>query len=395
MKIFGRLWKVLVCALLIVGTCGCWSSRELDKLGIVMGMGVDKGEDPGTVKITAQVVNAGNFQASGNSGEGGSSGQGKAYINFVGTGDTVFSTVRDITNQSSRKLYFPQNQVLVFGRSAAEEGVGKYLDFFLRDPETRLNVFVLVAQDSAADILSVTPEIEDIPAQNIKQLVEDESDFTSQAMAVRLSDFKANLMTDTKAAVAPIIETFKGYNGPITRINGTAVFKGGKLVGSLNKSEGRGLAWVLGKVKSGIVEVRTPEGNLVSLEIVRSQGKFSPEVSDGNVKIKVSIREICNIGEQQGPEQLSDLSEVAYLEQQSEDIIRCEVTEAVRKAQELDADIFGFGESVYQKYPKQWADMKGNWDELFRKVEVEVQVDSTIRLMGRISAPAVGEQENS
>ena len=355
-----------------------------------MGMGIDRGDDPGTLQFTAQVINVGEIRTAGENGGGG--GQGKGYVNFEDTGNTVFSTIRDITNQSSRKLYFAHNQILIFGRSVAEEGVTKYLDFFLRDPETRLNVYILVAQDSARDVLNVESNIENIPAQNIKSMVEEESAFTSQTIAVRLYEFKDSLLVKTKAAVAPIVEISQGSDGNISKINGTAVFKGDKLVGTLNKTEGRGLLWVLGKVKSGIIEARTPQGSLVSMETVRADGKFSSEITDdGKVKVTISIREEGNLGEQEGPENLSDLSEVAYLEQQKNNVIKSEVMAAIRKAQELDADVFGFGESIHHKYPKKWDAMKDNWDQLFQQIEVEIKVDTKLRLTGRISVPAVPE----
>lgn len=389
MRICGRFLKVVVCILLILGFCGCWDSRELNKLAIVMGMGIDKGNDPGTIQFTAQVIDVGNIRTAGSNGGGG--GQEKGYVNFEDTGNTVFSTIRNITNQSSRKLYFAHNQVLIFGRSAAEEGISKYLDFFLRDPETRLNVYILVAQDSAGDVLNVESNIENIPAQNIKAMIEEESTFTSQTIAVHLSEFKDSLLVKTKAAVAPIVEISQGSDGEISKINGTAVFKGDKLVGTLNKTEGRGLLWVLGKVKSGIIEARTPQGNLVCMETVRAEGKFSPEIIDGKVKITITIREEGNIGEQEGSEDLSDLSEIAYLEQQKQEVIQSEVMAAIQKAQELDADIFGFGESIHQKYPKEWTSMESQWDELFPEIEVEIHVDAKLRLLGRINTTVVSE----
>jgi len=389
MRICGRFLKVVLCILLILGFCGCWDSRELNKLAIVMGMGIDKGDAPGTIQFTAQVINVGEIQTAGNNGGGG--GQVKSYVNFEDTGNTVFSTIRDITNQSSRKLYFAHNQVLIFGRSVAEEGVSKYLDFFLRDPETRLNVYILVAQDSAEDVLNVKSNIENIPAQNIKYMIEEESAFASQTIAVQLYDFKNSLLVKTKAAVAPIVEISQGSDGEISKISGTAVFKGDKLVGSLNKAEGRGLLWVLGKAKSGIIEARTPQGNLVCMETVRAEGKFSPEIIDGKVKITITIREEGNIGEQEGSEDLSDLSEIAYLEQQKQEVIKSEVMAAIQKAQELDADIFGFGESVHQKYPKEWTSMESQWDELFQEIKVEIHVDAKLRLLGRINTTVVSE----
>lgn len=385
MKINDFLYKIVICALAIALLSGCGTSRELNELGIVIGVGIDKGDEADTVKITAQVVKPGEISSGGKSGGGGD----EAYANFEETGRTVFAAVRGVTNKSSRKLFFPHNQVLIIGKSAAEDGITKYLDFFMRDPETRLNVYILVAQDTAAGVLDTKSKLENVPANSISLMLDTEAKAASQAINIRLKDFKESLQLKTVASVAPIIEVSEENDKKTTILNGMAVFKDEKMVGTLDKSEGRGLMWVLDKVKSGIIEVKSSEGDLVALETVRAEGEFSSELVDGKVKIKVKIFEEGNIGEDDGTKDLSAVSEVAFLEQQKIEVIKSEVMAAVKKAKELDADIFGFGESVHRKYPKEWASMEDEWDEIFPTVEVEVEVEAKLRLMGRISAPAV------
>lgn len=385
MKNLRCLLKTVVCILIIVSLSGCWNSRELNDLGIVLGVAIDKSDEPDLVTVTAQTIKPGQM-ASGK--KDGGNGQ-KSYVNFKDKGHSVFAALRDITNQSSRKLYFPHNQVLVIGKSAAEDGVAKYLDFFTRDPETRLSVLVVVAKDSAQEILDSEPELEKIPANNITMLVEDQALGTSQTMRIRLNDFKKRLLSKTTAPVAPMVELYEDDGKKKAEINGTAVFKNGKLVGTLNKREGRGLLWVLGKVESTIIETYSSQGYLVGLETVRAEGKFSPELDGEKIKIKIDITEEGNIGEQYGPEGLSDLHEVAFLELQKAEVIKSDVMAVVKKAQELNTDVFGFGDAVHRKYPEEWTSMEDKWDEIFPKIEVEVNVDANLRLMGRIRTPSV------
>ncbi|PKM73001.1 MAG: Ger(x)C family spore germination protein [Firmicutes bacterium HGW-Firmicutes-16] len=385
MRINKRLYKIAICFLVIALLSGCGTSRELNELGIVIGVGIDKEEESDAVKITTQVVKPGQVSSGGKGGGGGE----EAYANFEETGRTVFAAIRGIANKSSRKMYFPHNQVIIIGQNAAKDGVTKYLDFFMRDPETRLNVYLLVAKDTAAEVLETKSKLERVPGNSISLMLDSEANAASQAIDIRLRDFKESLQLKTVASVAPIIEVSEENGKKTATLNGTAVFKGDKMVGTLDKSEGRGLMWVLGKVKSGIIEVECSNGNLVALETVRAKGEFSSELVDGKVKIKVKISEEGNIGEDAGTEDISTLDEVAFLEQQNADVIKSEVMAAVKKAEELDADIFGFGESVHRKYPKEWTSMEDKWDEIFPTIEVEVEVEAKLRLMGRINAPSV------
>jgi spore germination protein KC len=393
------LLAALACVFLILGTTGCWNRRELDTLAILMGMGIDKPEDSGNVLLTAQIVKAGEIKTPKSGGSGGSGGIGgggggggqKAYWNLESTGDTVFSALRGFTHESSRKVYLPHNQVLIFGQEIAREGLQKYIDFFVRDPETRLNVWVLVSKTRAGEIFDVKPEMENIPALDIADLIEAQK-ATSQTCIVRLRDFLGRLLSGTTAPIAPLVEVMGDGEDKTILISGTAVFKGDRLAGQLDKAETRGLLWAIGEVKSGIIEVDCPDGK-ASLEIIRASGKISPEVKDGRIYFKIEIKEEGNLGDQSCPEDLALPPGMEMLKREAAQAIKGEVMAALEKAREYNADIFGFGEAVHQKYPGQWKDLKSRWDEVFPHMEVEVDVEVKLDLTGQLSKPAVPEQE--
>ncbi|MDP4178370.1 MAG: Ger(x)C family spore germination protein [Bacillota bacterium] len=384
-----KLLKTLICILLIISLTGCWNRRELDTLGVVMGVGIDKSEEPDKVKVTAQVVKPGDIKSHNKEG----SNSSQTFWNISNDGDTVFSTLRDMTNKSSRKLFFPHNQVIIFSKSIAEDGMQKYLNFFTRDHETRMNVLILISEDNASEILNVKPEFEKVPADNISKLVEGQAAATSQAPAVKLRDFLTKLVSKTTSPTAPFIKLTRDGDKKAVMISGTAVFKGDKLVGSMNKHEGRGLLWILGDVKSGIIEVEGSGNDKVCLEIISASSKIVPEIKNNKITIKVNIFEEGNIDEQTGLENLSKLSEVASLEKKKADVIKSEVISAVEKAQELDSDVFGFGDDIHQKYPKQWKNLESNWDETFKTIQVQVNVKTKLRLIGRLIKPNVQERK--
>lgn len=383
------LLKIMICVFLILSITGCWNSRELDKFAIVMGVGFDKPKESGKVQLTAQIVKPGELKAPKKEGGGGDN----AYWNIKSTGDTVFSAVRGFTHESSRKLYWPHNQVLIFSRNIAEEGVQKYIDFFVRDHETRRTVWVLVAKDKAGEILEVKPELEKIPALSIANLCEAQL-ATSQSSTVKLQEFITRLMSKITAPVAPFIEVSGEGKEKKVLVSGTAVFKKDKLAGQLDKTETRGLLWVIGEVKSGIIDVDCPDGDgKVALEIIRASSKITPEIKDGRVHIKVEIKEEGNLGCQSCPEDLTLPPKVASLEKEKQAAIRSEVMAALKKARKFNTDIFGFGDAVHQKYRKEWKDLESRWDEVFPNIEVEVIVDARLRRPGTISKPASPEKE--
>ncbi len=382
------LFTIVVCGSLILSTTGCWNRRELDTLGILLGIGIDKAGDTGKVRLTAQIVKVGELKSpEQNSG----SGEGKSSLNIESSGDTIFEAVRGFTHESSRKVYFPHNQIIIFGRDVASEGVRKYVDFFVRDPETRLNVFVLVSKAAAKEPFGVKPQFEKTSAMDIASLLQNQA-ATSQTSVIKMKDFLACLLSKTTSPVAPIVEVVEQGDKQSVYISGTAVFKKDKLVGELGKDETRGLLWVNDKVKSGIIKVKCPSGpENVSLEIIHAGSKVTPEIKDKKVYFKIKVKEKGNIGDQECFEDLALPSAMQALEKEEAEVIRGEIMSAFKKAKELNADIFGFGEMLHQRYPKQWKSMEKDWDDIFQTIELQVSVETRLELTGQINRPVSPE----
>lgn len=383
------LLKKLICFILVLSLTGCWNRRELNELGIVMGIGIDKENNKDEVQITTQIAKPGKIKTAKNAGQ--SESDDKAYWNIKSGGITVFDTLRGATHESSRKLFFPHNYIVIISRSIAEEGVQKYIDFFIRDPEVRIGFYILVSKNKPDEILDVKSELERIPANNISKLLEAQA-ATSQTAVVKFKDFATSMISKTTAPIAPFAEIVDDRGKKAISVSGTAVFKTGKLAGELDKTETRGLLWVINKIKSGIIVVDCPNGDgKVSLEIIRASSKITPQIEGDKIKIKVDIKEEGNLGEQSCKTNLATPPMFELLNKEQDAAIKNEVMSALKKAKELNTDIFGFGESIHQKYPSQWKNMESRWDELFPDLEVEVNVESKLNLTGRINRPVAPE----
>ena len=379
---------IILCISLTLNLTGCWSQRELNDYAVVVGGGIDKDEETGNILLTAQIAKPGKLAKDSK----GSGSNEKAYWNISDTGETIFSTVREYTHESSRRLYWQHNKIIIFCREIAEDGVLNCIDYFVRDHETRTAAEIFVSDtDKASDILDVKPELEKIPSIDIDKLIKVQQ-LNSETYSINLLTFIQRLMSKTTASVAPLIKiTGEGEEQKIS-VSGTAVFKKDKLVGKLNKPETRGLLWVDDKVKSGIVVVDCPGGDgKVDLEIMKASSTVTPEIENGNITIKIKIKEKSNLGSQSCTEDLATSKMLEALEEKLASAIRDEITASVEKAQALNADIFGFGEAVHRKYRNQWKDLESKWDEIFPSIQVKIQVDAEIYGTGKISKPAVPE----
>ncbi len=66
---------------------------------------------------------------------------------------------------------------------------------------------------------------------------------------------------------------------------------------------------------------------------------------------------------------------------------------AIKKAQKLGADIFGFGEAVHRADPKYWNKVKNNWEELFKQLEPHLNIDAKVRGTGTLGDSVVNDMK--
>ncbi|MFZ5652329.1 MAG: Ger(x)C family spore germination protein [Bacillota bacterium] len=397
-------WKIALASLLFLlfFAAGCWNRVELDRRAIVAGAGMDKAGEEGKIKITVQIIKPGEVKAV----PAGKGGGAKAVALYTGTGDTFFDAIRNLAMKVGKKLFWSEAKILVVGEDMAREGIGKVTDFYERDHEPELRNFLLIAKGEAKEVLETEVGTEKIWAYGIGHMVKAMTAH-GKSPATEIRHFLRTVESKTTAPVAPAVHVVRkeeekddgegkaGEDKAVlpkeVKVSGAAVFRHYKLIGWLDEKETRGLLWATGKIKSGIIVVPAPESEdkLVALEIIRASGKLKPEITDGNLTITVEVREEGNLGEQQ-PDSI-DITKpgvMEELENRKRTAIGDEIRAAVDKAQELNADIFGFGEAVRRKYPKDWKKLEARWDEIFPTLEVNIVVEAKIRRTGKITKPA-------
>ena len=367
---------------------GCWNRRELNTLAIVMGIGIDKAQAGDEIELTTQIIKADKLRPA----EGQAGSDEKAYFNLTNTGTDVFSILRQDTHKVSRKLYIPYTQVVIFGEDLAEEGIQDYLDIFMRDHEARLNMNILIAPGKASDTLDFEPDFGKVPASSIAQLLENRS-ATSQTADLELVDFMKCLTNETAATVAPLITTEGTGKEKRVKVSAGAVLKQGKMIGKLTETETRGLLWVTNRIKSGLLNVNVNRIE-ATIENIKSSTKVTPEMKDdGTIRMKIKIKQSGSLGSQKGEENLATPEKIQQLNQATAQVIREEIQQSIKKARELNADIFKFGESIHKKYPKEWKTLESNWDDLFQKLDIDLEITAQITGVGRLGKPTSPEKE--
>ncbi|MGM0883970.1 MAG: Ger(x)C family spore germination protein [Bacillota bacterium] len=386
-KKMGRkaFFLLTVCMLMLLS--GCWDLRYLDKLGVVLAMGVD--DDPSgkqKLRLTVQVVLPQNVAAETKGGTGGT-----PVTTFTETGDTIFEAIRKMSAKTSRRLFFSHTQMLIIGEKMARKGgIIPLVDLIERNPDIRTDISVVVTRGVRAEqLLQMTTQMESIPVNQFHEMIDVNQEAYAMNYAVLVKDLTKLTGKGKQQAVLPSfrivgdkaagksVDNVKTIPAEaIPTLSTMAVFRNGKLVDYLKPKESRGLAWLQNKVKSTVIKLACPEskGNLIvevheaSMQYKIKHSKHGMPVVQAKLELTGSIQEIMCPGIDVMDEQL--LNEIEELTSQT---VKKEAEETIRKMQKKwRVDALGWGKEVYLQQPEVWKRIEKDWETVFPEVQHEV-----------------------
>jgi spore germination protein KC len=391
----------LILIISLIPLSGCWDRNELNELGIVVGLGVDKvGKG---YESTLQLVNPGEVAA-----QKGGSGRAAASV-YHEKGQTLFEIHRRMSTVSPRKLYFSHLQMLVIGEEVAKEGIDKILDLLSRNYQVRTDFYIVVAKGvKAADVLTVLTPVEKIPAQNLFSKLETSDKQWAATGIIKLDDLINDLTSKGKDPILTGIEVKGNKKMGKTRNNvesidpyailkfyGMAAFKENKMVGWLNEYEAKGVNYLRPRhIKTTLINIPCTKGTKIGIELIRSQTKLKGGFVKGKPVIDVNIRAEANVGEVQCRLDITKPETIQLLEKKTEKNINQKIEGAIKKAKQLKADIAGFGDVLHRADPKEWKKIEKTWREKgLQDLVVRTHVDVKIRRVGTVTNSFIKDME--
>jgi len=390
-KLMARIAGLAAAAALLLCGTGCWDVKELDDISLVTGIGVDSVISGGEYSVTVQTALPGSGITGSQEGQGQGGRQQKPYRLARETGRSFIDAVRKLNNVNTRRPFYHHNLVIVFGRDMAQKGVRNIMDLMMRARETRADVWVIVAEETADELLSVDVEGEQIPGVAMEKLARQFAR-VSPELHTTLISFTNQLLSESCAPIATLMKISEKDGTQQLAVSGIAMFKGDSMVGALSAEELDGFFWTLKRRSTGNISIRSEYGD-AALEVRESVCTVEPAVRDGRVSMSLSIEVMAHIHELAGYREMPLEQTLAFLEERTAKQIIRQAGNCIAKAQQHRADIFGFASYVHRRFPKEWGSIKGKWDDIFEKMPVAVRAKVKIIDTGMIKNAYLGETE--
>lgn len=390
---FKRIIALILIVLLTNFIGGCWNRIEPENYAWLTWMGLDKVAG-GKIKVTVVVTPPLSPVPTG------VSPPENLMLASSATGDTVFDAVRNINDHLPKRLFWPYLQAVIVSSNLARSGLENYLDMLFRNVRLNKNAWVFITKGPTEPIFKINPQIEKSPAKLIDSLVETERHFLGKSRVIKLKDFQRELSgpgCDPVVSVLGVWDTTEGKVLPAGEkvpaksglaLDGSAVFRGDKLVDWLSPEESQTYLLAKGEMKTGLIVVPHPDNqsNLAGIEVIDNSASLKAEMVDGQAIANISVKINGNLGDQRfnvpGQKQEDPSEDPEFylkLDQQLAAKVKSDVEKLVAKSQtEFDSDIFGVGNHIMNLYPNDWDHVKANWLDYYKRAAIQVDVKVNI-----------------
>ena len=377
-----KLKKIFLLLLLLFSlffTSGCWNQLEVNETAEADGIVFDL--DGGQPSFSVQLAKPLTKDQAGSAAA--------QPLNITQTGRTYSEAARKLMLSLPRLPIWSHAGVVIFGNELASSDLARAVDFIARNRNVRKSALVFVSKGATGrECLDAEVPLETHSSAALKRLIRIEEQQLGIYMQVTLNDFLENLATPGIEPVAPqlIVQEVEGKKQ--LRLDGTAVFKDRKMVGSLNESESRGFRFLSPKrINGGLILINSPlagdslnNDKMISIELTRSQASVSPQIDEnGIIKMKIDIEAEGNFYEQTFSGDILTLDNIIRIQEMVNESIKGDINASIMKAQGLDSDIFGWGQSIYRHDPALWEQIENNWPAIFAGVQADITVNFDLR----------------
>lgn len=361
---------------------GCWDRREVNEMAIIMGNAIDKKDDD-MIELSVQVFMPNPGGAGDQKGISSGGEKGKTFVRSA-TGVTLADAGAKLKEKFPREIFWGHSKVLIIGEKMAKEGVSDLVDHVMRYPEARVRVKVFICNGDAKHMLELTPPLENSTVNVLRQMTDLHS-----VIDIPLKTFAQMLAGNAGAAAVPWIkilpaEPHKSKNQTVPYIKGTAIFKNDKMVGHIDETITKGVLWLRNEMKPAELTITSKDAKgFVTLNVKKSKSELDPQIKDNEWSVTVKIKAEAIVIQNTTNLSFKNPKFSKSLERDLNENIENRVSAALAQVQkEMHADILGFAEAFYRKYPKEWEKSKEDWDEIFPTINVNIQVTSKIQSTG-------------
>ena len=388
-----NVWIIIL--LLLFVSIGNDRSIDVSDRTLVHAVGID--QDDSGCTVTLQI-----FKSDG-AGSDTQSDPSKTNTRIISNTAPTFNEAMSLCEkQLGNYIFIGHNQVIVIGSKTDLSDPEELLSYFIRNKDNFLGVDVVLAENTAKEVLNVQIPTGTITMENFREIVAMYRD-KGTAIPSNMVDFINQCKKSDKSAALPVIslnqqeessqaeqggqssegqssgggqdekqnsgqknqgqsgggEESQSNQAAVISIDKNAVISHGKIVGELNPQETQCVNFIKGRTKYGMVTVNF-EGKKIGVDLIKRYSKSKVKIKDNKILYNVDLSIVATTDNSSYTE--SDKEKIALL---IESEIKKQCEDTFNKVMfEYNADIFDLCRLIRHYYPKIHLEYKDNFDVL-------------------------------
>lgn len=367
--------------LLCLTLTSCSTSKELNKIGIILGAYIDK--DPsGEYLMSIQSVKSKSKEGSDHNPQG--------YIINSFKGKTVFDAARNISLDASRRNYWPHTKILIVSERYAKEGIKEAADFVARSPLRRRTVHFMISKSDPMEIFNAGGDYEGVSSEELINLIKNS---IINGFAINTSMLKFIEQSENVCGVGLMDEFVLSSNTDISPHNpkekadnilsNTAIFFKYKLVDYITPEETRILNFMINKIKNCTLPIILGENESLTLEVIKSKTSVGTLIVQDKFFYNLKININANIVNYNSSKDFSEINYEELTDKINKDLEKKMKDLFDKSKNQFQLDIFGSGNYFSYKYPYILSLSQEQWNRIFvEKVELNPKVNFKITFTG-------------
>lgn len=407
------IWIIIFCTIFIFtyAFSASYNSQNIDRLDYIIAIGIDKSPDNTNLQVSFEFTDLGAFSES-------DSEQGSKPIIDTVVAPSIPESINLMNAYAGKQVNLSHCKVVVFSEDVARDGILEEVTYLMNSPQIRPTTNIIIASDKAKDYIeNSTSSLEGILTKYY-DLFPTSAEYTGYTSNILLSRFYQNLTSDESGAVAILgtksksskknsssqeentsnstkqeVSNNTSLESIATGVNivegdrgteniGLAVFNKDKYIGNLSAIETLCYTLIEEEVDNFSVCIDHPTNPDKKIDV--SVSRLEPtnvkvDISKDNPIITIKLNLTAKALTGQNSLDFSDKDTLNSVNSALKEFLTSKMKDFLYKTSKVyGCDINGFYKLVKQKFLTIPEYDNYNWEEMYKKADFNVEIDSDV-----------------
>ena len=407
------IWIIIFCTIFIFtyAFSASYNSQNIDRLDYIIAIGIDKSPDNTNLQVSFEFTDLGAFSES-------DSEQGSKPIIDTVVAPSISESINLMNAYAGKQVNLSHCKVVVFSEDVARDGILEEVTYLMNSPQIRPTTNIIIASDKAKDYIeNSTSSLEGILTKYY-DLFPTSAEYTGYTSNILLSRFYQNLTSDESGAVAILgtksksakknsssqeedtsnstkqevsnntsLESIATGENIVEGDRGTeniglAVFNKDKYIGNLSAIETLCYTLIEEEVDNFSVCIDHPTNPDKKIDVSVSSlepNNVKVDISKDNPIITIKLNLTAKALTGQNSLDFSDKDTLNSVNSALKEFLTSKMKNFLYKtSKEYGCDINGFYRLVKQKFLTIPEYDNYNWEEMYKKADFNVEIDSDV-----------------